>query len=76
MNKLDLLREVENLPPEQRAKYEAVKGYADSLAEALAFAKGTMKVGHDTSTVTTTRVVADPALAYRDRVSDAWKGAN
>lgn len=62
MNKQDLLREVEKLEPPERNVYEHVKGYAKNLADALAFAKGTKSVEHDTSTVTIAHVMQDPQL--------------
>ena len=62
MNKQDLMREVDKLDPSQRDTYEAVKVYAKTLADALAFAKGTIRVESGTSVTTITHVMQDAEL--------------
>jgi hypothetical protein len=62
MNKQDLMREVEKLTPSERDVYDHVRGHAKNLADALAFAKGTMKVQRDSSVVTISHNMADPEL--------------
>jgi hypothetical protein len=62
MDKQHLLREVEKLTPAQRNIYDHVKGYAVDIADALAFAKGTLRVEGETTTTTITHVMQDPEL--------------
>jgi hypothetical protein len=83
MNKQDLMREVEKLTPSERETYEAVKVHANNLADALAFAKGTIRQVRHTSTATnagkTDADIPDAERAregYRDRLINAWKGAD
>jgi hypothetical protein len=69
MDKQALMREVEKLEPSQRDTYEAVKVYAKTLADALAFAKGTIRIESGTSVMTLTHLMQDPQLqAQVDRL--------
>jgi hypothetical protein len=62
MDKKALMREVEKLEPSQRETYEAVKVYAKTLADALAFAKGTIRIESGTSIMTLTHLMQNPQL--------------
>jgi hypothetical protein len=60
MDKQALMREVDKLEPSQRETYEAVKVHAKNLEDALAFAKGTLRMESGTTITTIRHVMQDP----------------